>query len=398
MHLADRLQKIKPSATLAVAAKAAELRAAGHDVIGLGTGEPDFPTPQHACDAAIEAMQSGDTKYTAVDGTKALKQAIINKLKRDNSLLYTPSEIIAATGAKQALFNMLLAMINPGDEVLVPTPCWVSYPDMVRLVEGVPVELFAHSDQDFKVTPEQLRQAITPKTRLLMLNSPSNPTGMAYSCDEYRELCAVLTEHPHVAICSDEIYEHIYWGSEPFISFASACPELHDRTMIINGVSKAYAMTGWRIGYLAGPQALVTAMRKLQSQSTSNPCSIAQAAATAALNGEHDSVLAMRDEFKTRHDWIIDALNKIPGVQCKPCDGAFYAFPSFAEAIIAIPGVQDDNDLAAWLLEHAQVAVVPGSPFGAPGHLRLSYATSMDVLEEAIQRISTAIEKAIAPS
>ncbi len=393
MRLADRLQQIKPSATLAVAAKAAELKAAGHDVIGLGTGEPDFPTPPAACDAAIAAMQNGQTKYTAVDGTSELKSAIIAKFKRDNSLLYSPSEIIVSTGAKQALFNMLLALINPGDEVLIPTPCWVSYPDMVRLAGGVPVELYASDRQNFKVTAAQLEQAITPKTRLLMLNSPSNPTGMAYSKAEYQALGELLARHPEISISSDEIYEHIYWGTEPFISFASACPELRDRTMIVNGVSKAFAMTGWRIGYLAGPEGLVTAMRKIQSQSTSNACSIAQAAAAAALNGDQTSVSLMRDEFKQRHDWITKALNDIPGVECKPCDGAFYVFPSFAEAIIALPGIEDDGAMAEWLLEHAQVAVVPGSPFGAPGHLRLSYAAAMDVLQQAVTRIRDALEK-----
>lgn len=395
MQLADRLQQIKPSATLAVAAKAAELKAAGHDVIGLGTGEPDFPTPQIACDAAVAAMQAGQTKYTAVDGTPELKQAIIGKFKRDNSLLFDPSEIIVSTGAKQCLFNMLLAMINPGDEVLIPTPSWVSYPDMVRLAGGVPVEVFASDQQNFKVSAQQLSEAITPKTRLLMLNSPSNPTGMAYTKDEYRELAEVLSQHPNIAISSDEIYEHIYWGDEPFISFGSACPSLRDRTMLINGVSKVYAMTGWRIGYLAGPQALITAMRKLQSQSTSNACSIAQAAAVAAINGDQSSVGEMRDEFKRRHDWIIQALNDIPGVTCKSCDGAFYAFPSFAEAIIALPDIRDDGQMAEWLLEHAQVAVVPGGAFGAPGHLRLTYATSMEVLHEAVGRIRKALEKAL---
>ncbi len=396
MRLAERLQQIKPSATLAVAARAAELKAAGEDVIGLGTGEPDFPTPETACEAAIAAMQNGQTKYTAVDGTAELKQAIIEKLKRDNALLYSPGEIIVSTGAKQALFNMLLALINPGDEVLVPTPSWVSYPDMVRLVGGIPIELHADDRQNFKVTPEQLEQAITPKTRLLMLNSPSNPTGMAYSKAEYQAIGELLARHPQIGISSDEIYEHIYWGKEPFISFASACPELRDRTMIINGVSKAYAMTGWRIGFMAGPEALVTAMRKIQSQSTSNPSSISQAAAAAALNGNQDSVFEMRDEFKRRHDWLIDALNRIPGVSCKPCDGAFYAFPSFAEAIIAIPGVDNDLDMAEWLLEHAGIAVVPGNPFGAPGHLRLSYAASMEVLQAAVSRIHNALQQALA--
>ncbi len=394
MQLADRLQQIKPSATLAVAAKAAELKAAGHNVIGLGTGEPDFPTPQTACDAAIEAMRDGQTKYTAVDGTAELKRAIIGKFKRDNALLFDPSEVIVSTGAKQCLFNMLLAMINPGDEVLIPTPSWVSYPDMVRLAGGIPVEVFAGDQQNFKISAEQLNQAITPKTRLLMLNSPSNPTGMAYSKTEYQKLAEVLEQHPNVAISSDEIYEHIYWGDEPFISFGSACPQLRDRTMLVNGVSKVYAMTGWRIGYLAGPEALVKAMRKLQSQSTSNACSIAQAAAASAINGEQSSVSQMRDEFKRRHDWMIQALNGIPGVSCKSCDGAFYAFPSFAEAIINLPGVSDDSQMAEWLLEHAQVAVVPGGAFGAPGHLRLSYATDMDTLQEAIGRIRKAMEKA----
>ncbi len=391
--VADRLQHIKPSATLAVAARAAKMRAAGHDVIGLGAGEPDFDTPEHICAAATQAMAAGQTRYTAVDGTADLKQAVMAKFKRDNGLHYAPENIIISTGAKQCLFNLLQALINPGDEVLLPAPYWVSYPDMVNLAEGSPVAIQAGQQQHFRITPEQLQQAITPRTRLLMLNAPNNPTGMGYSRADYQALGEVLEQHPQVAISSDEIYEPICWAKDGFISFASACPQLQDRSFIINGVSKAYAMTGWRIGYLAGDASIVKAMTKLQSQSTSNACSIAQAAAVAALNGDQQCVHTMRDAFKHRHDWLIPALNKLPHISCLPTDGAFYALPDCTAAIARIDGVEDDLQFSEWLLEQAQLAVVPGSAFLAPGHVRLSYATSMDNLKQAVDRLQRVLEK-----
>jgi len=393
LQVADRLSLIKPSATLAVAARAGEMRAAGHDVIGLGAGEPDFPTPEHICAAATQAMADGQTKYTAVDGTAALKQAVIDKFKRDNDLDYAPENIIVSTGAKQSLFNLLQALINPGDEVLIPAPCWVSYPDMVVLAEGKPVPIMAGAEQHFRITPEQLEQAITPGTRLLMLNAPNNPTGMGYSKAEYRALGEVLQQHPQVAISSDEIYEPICWAEEGFTSFGSACPELLERSFIVNGVSKAYAMTGWRIGYLAGNATLVKAMKKLQSQSTSNACSIAQAAAVAALNGDQQCVRNMCAAFKQRHDWLIPALNELPHINCLPADGAFYALPDCSEAIARIDGVDDDVQFSEWLLEQAQLAVVPGSAFLAPRHVRLSYATSMENLRNAVQRLQLSLQK-----
>jgi len=392
LQVADRLSLIKPSATLAVAARAAALRAAGQDVIGLGAGEPDFPTPEHICTAATRAMAEGQTKYTAVDGTAALKQAVIEKFKRDNNLHYAPENIIVSTGAKQSLFNLLQALINPGDEVIIPAPCWVSYPDMVQLAEGQPVPVMAGSEQHFRITPEQLEQAITARTRLLMLNAPNNPTGMGYSKDQYRALGEVLQRHPQVAISSDEIYEPICWAADGFVSFASACPELIERSFIVNGVSKAYAMTGWRIGYLAGDATLVKAMKKLQSQSTSNACSIAQAAAVAALEGDQQCVRDMCAAFKRRHDWLIPALNDLPHISCLPADGAFYALPDCSAAIARIDSVDDDLQFSEWLLEQAQLAVVPGSAFMAPGHVRMSYATSMDNLQQAVARLQQVLE------
>ncbi len=391
--VADRLQRIKPSATLAVAARAAKMRAAGHDVISLGAGEPDFDTPEHICAAATQAMAAGQTRYTAVDGTAELKQAVMAKFKRDNGLHYAPENIIISTGAKQCLFNLLQALINPGDEVLLPAPYWVSYPDMVQLAEGTPVAIQAGQSQHFRITPEQLQQAITPRTRLLMLNAPNNPTGMGYSRADYRALGEVLERHPQVAISSDEIYEPICWAKDGFISFASACPQLQDRSFIVNGVSKAYAMTGWRIGYLAGDAGIVKAMTKLQSQSTSNACSIAQAAAVAALNGDQQCVLDMCAAFRQRHDWLIPALNELPHISCLPADGAFYALPDCSAAIARIDGVADDVQFSEWLLEQAQLAVVPGSAFMAPGHVRLSYATSMDNLKQAVSRLQRVLEQ-----
>ncbi len=390
--VADLVKKVKPSATIAVSMKAAELKRAGKDVIGLGAGEPDFDTPDHIKSAAIEAIQEGKTKYTAVDGTPELKQAIMGKLLRENHVGYQANEIIVSCGAKHSISNLLNAVINPNDEVIIPTPYWVSYPDMTLLAGGESVIVETSIENDFKLTATQLEQAITSNTRLVMLNSPSNPTGKAYTADELKDLGDVLVKYPQVLVATDDIYEHIYWGDEPLANLVALLPELKDRAIIINGVSKAYAMTGWRIGYAAGPETIITAMRKIQSQSTSNPCSISQAAAKAALNGPQDCLVTMREAFKQRHDYLVKALNDLPGIQCSVGNGAFYAFPDVTKVIDQLENVDDDVALSTWLLEQAGVAVVPGTPFGAPGYIRLSFATSIDVLQEAIQRIEDALK------
>ena len=390
--VSNRVTQIKPSATIMVTMKAMELKAQGRDIISLGFGEPDFDTPEHIKKAAIDAIGQGKTKYPPVDGTKELKSAIVRKFQTENQLEYDARQIIVSNGAKQSLFNLLTSLLNPGDEVILPAPYWVSYPDMIKLAEGQPVILNATAENDFKISAKQLETSITDKTRLLIINSPSNPTGKVYSEEEYRELAKVLVEFPKVMIVCDDIYEHIYWGEKPFRSFLNACPELSYRTVIINGVSKAYAMTGWRIGYAAGPQDMITAMRKVQSQSTSGACSISQAAAVAALEGSQDCVAQMRVEYKRRYEYLLDALNGLDGIECEDCDGAFYLFPSFQSIIERMPDIRDDVELAAWMLEHAGVAMVPGTAFGSPGHLRLSFATSMENLQSCIQRIGNAIE------
>lgn len=393
INLSDRVQRIKPSPTLAITSKAAELRAEGKDIIGLGAGEPDFDTPDHIKQAAIEAINAGKTKYTPVDGTPGLKKAIIAKFKNENGLDYEANQILVSSGGKQSFFNMALALLNDGDEAIIPAPYWVSYPDMVKVAGGVPVILETDVDSRFKITPEQLEQAITPKTRLFVINSPSNPSGMAYSEEELAALGAVLEKHPDIVVATDDMYEHILWTGKPFVNIVNACPALYDRTVVMNGVSKAYSMTGWRIGYAGGPQKLIAAMKKVQSQSTSNPASISQAAAEAALAGDQQCVKDMVKAFKERHDYVVDALNKLPGVTCAAGDGTFYAFPDFSGAIAAMDGVESCTDLAAQLLETAEVALVPGSAFGAPGCLRLSFATGMDTLKEAIRRIEQALSK-----
>ena len=382
-----RVSQVKPSATLVISARASKLKSEGADIVSLGAGEPDFGTPEHICDAARAAMAAGETRYTPVDGTTEMKQAVIHKLKRDNNLDFEPSEIIVSSGAKQSIFNLLLALINPGDEVLIPAPYWVSYPDMVKLADGEPVIMQTQTRDGFKITPRQLEACITDRTRLLILNAPSNPTGKQYTEAEYRALAEVLDNHPKVMVMTDEIYEHIYWADHPYISFRSACPELADRTVLINGVSKAYAMTGWRIGFAAGPEAVIKQMKKLQGQSTSNACSISQAAAAEALTGPQDFLETMKQAFRERHDYFVPALNALPGVSCEPCDGAYYAFPDFSAVIQQMEGVRDDVELAEWLLEHAGVATIPGTAFGAPGHLRASFATGMDQLRDAISRL-----------
>ncbi len=371
---------------MAVSALAAELRAAGRNIIGLGAGEPDFDTPQHIKDAGIAAINNGDTKYTNVDGTPALKQAIIDKFKRDNDLSYEPNQILVSSGGKQSCFNVCLAVLNEGDECIIPAPYWVSYPDMVLLADGVPVIVEAGIDQGFKITPEQLEAAITDKTRLMFLNSPSNPTGAAYTRAELEALGAVIRKHPNIVVATDDMYEHIYWADEPFTSFAQACPDLYDRIVTLNGVSKAYAMTGWRIGYCGGPEEIIKGMKKIQSQSTSNPVSISQAASVAALNGGMDCITDMLTHFRARHDYLVAALNDIPGFSCIEGAGTFYAFPDISKAM-EIKGCTEDTAFSAMLLNEAEVALVPGSAFGAPGYIRFSFATSMEALEEAVSRI-----------
>ena len=392
-RLSSRVEQIKPSATIAVSNKAMELKAQGRDIVSLGFGEPDFDTPEHIRAAAIEAIHAGKTRYTAVDGTPELKAAIIQKFQRDNRLEFKPQQLLVSNGAKQSLFNLLLAIIDPGDEVIVPAPYWVSYPDMVKLTDGEPVILSASVEHGFKITARQLRNSINEHTRLLILNSPSNPTGKVYSAREYRELGAVLEEFPRLFIVCDDIYEHIYWGAVPYHTLLNVCPGLAERTVIVNGVSKAYAMTGWRIGYAAGPEDLISAMRKVQGQSTSGAGSVSQAAAVAALSGPQDCVAEMRQAFQQRYEYFRGALNSIPGVDCPSCDGAFYAFPSFQGVIDQIDELDNDVELAEWLTETAGVSTVPGSAFGAPGHLRLSYAASMEYLQEAVERIRRAVSE-----
>jgi aspartate aminotransferase len=385
--LSRRVQRVKPSPTLAVTARAARLRAEGKDVIGLGAGEPDFDTPAHIAQAGIDAIKGGFTRYTNVEGIDELKDAIIAKFRRDNGLAYERSQILVSSGAKQTVYNLCMAVLDPGDEAVIPAPYWVSYPDMVLLADGLPVMPLAGFAQGYKITPRQLEAAITAKTRLVILNSPCNPTGAAYTRAELKALGEVLIEHPRILIGTDDMYEKIYWGAEPFCSLASAVPELYSRTVTINGVSKAYAMTGWRIGYCGGPKEIVAAMATIQGQSTSNASSISQKAAVAALSADQSCVTKMNHAFKARRDFVVRALNAMPGVSCMPGDGTFYAFAEVSRAMAAL-GCRDDNEFAELLLNDAGVAVVPGSGFGAPGHVRLSFASSMQTLEQALDRIA----------
>ncbi len=386
IRLSDRVQRIKPSPTLAITAHANALKAEGKNIIGLGAGEPDFDTPEHIKQAAVQALDAGFTKYTAVDGTPGLKQAIIDKFKRDNGLEYRPEQVLVSCGGKQSFYNLAQALLNPRDEVIIPAPYWVSYPDMVLLADGKPVIISAGIEQNFRITPEQLEAAITPRTRLFVINSPSNPTGMAYTRAELGALAEVLLRHPHVLIATDDMYEHILWAEEAFCNILNACPQLYDRCMVLNGVSKAYSMTGWRIGYAAGPTPLVRAMKKVQSQSTSNPTSISQVAAQAALEGDQSCVADMLGAFKKRHDHVVKRLNKIAGISCLPAQGTFYAFAEISGLIKRL-SLADDVELADYLLEQAGVALVPGSAFGSPGYMRLSFATSMEKLDDALDRL-----------
>lgn len=389
IKLSNRVQSIKPSPTLAITARAKELRATGKDIIGLGAGEPDFDTPDHIKASAIKAINNGFTKYTAVDGTPELKQAIITKFKRDNNFDYAPDQILVSCGGKQSFFNLTQATLDAGDEVIIPAPYWVSYPDMVLLAEGTPVVIEAGIEQNFKITAAQLEHAITKNTKIFVINSPSNPTGVAYNKTELEALGEVLRKHPNIIIATDDMYEHILWQSDSFINILNACPDLYDRTIVLNGVSKAYSMTGWRIGYAAGPKTLIQAMKKIQSQSTSNPTSISQVAAQTALEGDQSCIKGMLKEFKIRHDFVVAELNTIKGMKCIPSQGTFYAFPCVQEVINSLDDVNNDVELADKLLKEAEVALVPGSAFGAPGYMRLSYATSMEHLKEALRRIKS---------
>ncbi|NRB03639.1 MAG: pyridoxal phosphate-dependent aminotransferase [Rhodobacteraceae bacterium] len=389
--LSETLDRVKPSPTIAVTNKAAEMKAAGKDVIGLGAGEPDFDTPQHIKDAAVAAIAAGKTKYTGVDGIVELKEAICAKFKRDNDLEYTTAQVSVGTGGKQVLYNALMATINPGDDVIVPAPYWVSYPDMVLLAGGTPVPITCGIDTAFKMTPEALEAAITEKTKWLIFNSPSNPTGAGYSWDELKALTDVLMRHPHVWVMSDDMYEHLSYDDFVFCTPAQVEPGLKDRTLTTNGVSKAYAMTGWRIGYAAGPEHLIKAMRKVQSQSTSNPCSVSQYAAVEALNGSHDFIAENNAAFKRRRDLVVSMLNEIDGITCPVPNGAFYVYPSIAKLIgktsKAGTVIDSDETFATALLEETGVAVVFGAAFGVSPHFRVSYATSDEALTEACTRI-----------
>jgi aspartate aminotransferase len=386
LQLAQRLKRIRPSPTVGITALATRLREAGRDIVVLSVGEPDFPTPEHVKAAARDALARNDTKYTAVDGSRLLKEEVVAKLERDNALRYRPEQVLISSGAKQSCYNACLALLDPDDEVIIPAPYWVSYPDMVELADATPVIVPSTAARSFKMRPDELAAAITARTRLLILNSPCNPTGAAYSRGDLRALGDVLREHPQVAILSDEIYEHIYWAREPFASFAQACPDLYDRTITVNGMSKAYAMSGWRIGYAAGPVEVIKAMTSIQSQSTTSACTVSQAAARAALAGDQTCVREMCAEFRRRHDVVLAGLNRIAGFRSRPADGTFYLFPNVEEAM-RIKRVASDVELCERLLDGAGVALVPGSAFGAPGHLRLSFAASPETLAEALARL-----------
>ena len=389
--ISDTLKRIKPSATIAVSQKARELKAAGVDVIGLGQGEPDFDTPDNIKDAGIKAIKDGDTKYTAVDGTPALKKAIVDKFKRENNLVYSTEQVTVGTGAKQVLFNAFVATLNKGDEVIIPAPFWVSYPDMVLLAGGKPKIIKCNESDGFKITPKKLKKAISKKTKWLILNSPSNPTGAGYTKDEIEELSKILIKNKKIHILSDDIYEHIRYDNFNFFTIAQVS-KLKDRTLVLNGVSKSYAMTGWRIGYAAGPKELIKAMGKVQSQSTSNTSSISQAAAVEALNGNQDFISERSHAFKKRRDFVVSSLNNIKGLSCIKPNGAFYVFPNCKKLLNKKTKLKTDADFVEQLLIKANVAVVQGSAFGLDGYFRISYATSMEKLKVAMDRIKTFCE------
>ncbi len=391
IFLSERAKSIKPSATLAVSAHAAQLRAQGKDIISLSAGEPDFDTPQHIKHAAIEAINKGQTKYTAVDGTLELKQAVINKFKRENGLIYENDQILVSCGAKHSLHNIFQATLNPNDEIIIPAPFWASYPDMAKLSNAVPVIIETTVNNNFKIDASGLEKAISEKTRMFLLNSPSNPSGSNYTRDELEEISQVLLKHPNILVVTDDIYEHIFWGSEKFANIINVCEKLYERTIVVNGVSKAYSMTGWRIGYAGGPEKIIKQMKKIQSQSTSNPNSIAQAAAIAALNGKQDFIKDSVNIFKERHDFLIGELKKISGINVLKSEGTFYSFPDMNNIINRLESISNDIELAQFFLDKAEVAMVPGSAFGVPGCMRISFATSMENIKEAVKRIKNAL-------
>ena len=401
--LSDRVLAIKPSPTLAVTAKAAKLKAEGKDVVSLGAGEPDFDTPQHIKDAAIKAINAGFTKYTQVGGIPSLKEAIVDKFKRDNGLDYTSRQVLVSVGGKHSIFNLCQAIINPGDEVIIPAPYWVSYLDITLICQGTPVVIPSSIEQGYKITPEQLERSITARSKLVFINSPSNPSGAVYTRQELLGLGEVLRRHPQVVIATDDMYEHIKLDDYDFVNILTVCPDLYPRTIVLNGVSKAYSMTGWRIGYCAGPEPIITAMENVQSQSTSNPTSISQVAAEAALRGDQSCIAPMLDAFRKRQDYLLDSFAAMPGVSCLRAGGAFYAFPSVQGAIETLYGrgvLREPTDLAfsAYLLEKSLVALVPGSAFGCEGYVRISFATSMANLEKAMTRMHAAIAEPVRAS
>ena len=385
--LSERSKNIKPSPTLAVSARAAKLRDEGKDIISLSAGEPDFDTPEYVKNAAIEALNKGQTKYTAVDGTPELKQAIVNKFQRENNLEYKNNQILVSCGAKHSLYNLFQAALNPGDEIILPTPYWASYPDMAILAGAVPITITTTITENFKINAENLSEVISNKTKILILNSPSNPSGANYNKNELKAIAEVLLKYPDIAIVTDDIYEHIFWGSDKFANILNVCPELYDRTVVVNGVSKAYSMTGWRIGYAAGPEEIIKEMKKIQSQSTSNPNSIAQAASVSALNGKQDFIKECVNTFKERHDFIIKELKKIDGIKILESEGTFYTFPDMNNIINELQNISNDIELAEFFIEEAGVAMVPGSAFGTPGCMRISFATSMENIKEGTRRI-----------
>lgn len=387
IKLASRVRRIKPSPTLAVTAKANQLRLEGVNVLNLAAGEPDFDTPEHIKQAAVDAINAGQTKYTPVGGTNSLKSAIIDKFIRDNGLQYSMNEILVSCGGKQSFYNLCQAIIDQDDEVIIPAPYWVSYPDMVLLANGKPVFIEADHTQNFKINAKQLTSAISNKSKLFVINSPSNPSGACYSAQELQALAEVLLKYPHVMIATDDMYEHILFGDQKFSNILSVCPELKPRTIVLNGVSKAYSMTGWRIGYAAGPVEVIDPMKNIQSQSTSNPCSISQAAAQIALSSDQTCVTEMCKAFEERHDFLVEGLNKINGISCNKSHGTFYCFANINEAIKLTSGVEDDVMFATYLLDKCGIAVVPGSAFGMPGYMRISFATSKDNLAESLDRL-----------
>jgi len=391
IKLASRVQRIKPSPTLAVTAKANQLKQEGVDVINLAAGEPDFDTPDHIKQAAIEALHAGKTKYTPVAGTNSLKAAIIKKFERDNGLSYEQNEILVSNGGKQSFYNLSQAILDEGDEVIIPAPYWVSYPDMVLLADAKPVFISADQSQSFKITANQLEDNINDRTKLLVLNSPSNPTGANYDAEELNSLAEVLIKHPQVWIATDDMYEHILFAQQKFSNILSVCPELKSRTLVLNGVSKADSMPGWRIGYAAGPADVINAMKNIQSQSTSNPCSISQAAAEAALSSSQECVIAMSEEFESRCKFVVGELNNINGISCMMSQGTFYCFANIEEAIKQTDGVNNDIEFATFLLSECGVAVVPGSAFGLSGYMRISFANSKENLTKALVRLKKAL-------